>query len=611
MNLLSPSRSLSLINDVMKAVAAVTGDELDLKLRSRVELKLRRRYQDLGYHSLLEYGIYFEQNESSELRHVVAELTAHESGFFKEFIHFESISETLLPEWLPLIRSRPDRTLRVWSVGCGRGQEAYSLALYLKHFLKSFASDIKISVTATDPDAELIQIAKTGFYPRSEMRDLPLYLMADHFQRSTQNHVEGMKVKPSLSDEVQFEVQDLSCLGPGLRDQQFDLVFCRQVLTHFNESQVKEAVRCILSYLHPAGCLVTGLSESLEGLNLDVRSSGSSVYRFAANQTDQPRISAAPLKDLASARTLKRVFCVSDSLSVQTLTKQILKQEAGFEIVGEAMSLEDAFLKKEQWKSADLATFYFEIKKENLAAYLEKNSADVYPPSLLMSSADLANLEGVEDLLQSNLPFELTSKPVLNHLAQFGEIFRAKLNTLDLDFRARGKTLKNFEQFNKNIPITSPHTKVRVLLGGALQLQKTAEYVRELQGVQAPIYLFFEECEASLLLIADELKRRSGRNCVVEKDLAKRLEPGLIRVLDFEKNFIRAAALHAGDRASIGVLGDLCTASSLTVLKWSPAQLLIEDLGLGHGTHTLNLHSSEVFPASSFASVSADYLEKK
>ena len=611
MNSLTPPRSLSLIDDLMKSVADLTGAELDLKLRSRIELKVKRRYQDLGYHSLQEYGIYFGQNEQAELKHLIAELSAHERGFFKEFVHFEFISEISIPEWLPLIRERPDRTLRIWSAGCGRGQEAYSLALYLNHFLKSYASDIKISITGTDSNAELIQIAKQGFFSRSEMREVPLVYMADHFERSAQNHVEGMKVKPSLSQSIEFKVLDLAQSGIVLKAEFFDLIFCRNLITHFNESQVKETVAAVLPRLHSTGALVVGLTESLDGLGLGISNSGSSVYRFFNAETEAAASKPALRADLTDTNRVKKIFCVSDSLSVQTLTKQILKHETGFEIIGEAASLEEATQKLEQWQNADAVTFYFETKMENLSNYREKQIHEGYPPFLLISSPTLPAADNAEAMLSGNTPLEIIGKPVLNHLAEFGEIFRAKLMTLDLDRKSRGKQFNSFEQFNKSIQITAPETKVRILISGVLHLDKTASYLKELQGVQAPIYLFYEECEAVLPLLAAELKRRSAQNCQFEKQLEQKLAPGMIRLLDFKKHFMRAAEFHSQDRASIGVMGELCTASSVTVLSWSPVQLLLEDLGVGHGTKTLNLHSIEVFPASSFAAVSSEYLQKK
>src|SRR5260370_32293836 len=60
---------------------------------------------------------------------LVAELTVHESYFFRDPGQFEVLRREVLPEILR--RGGPDHRLRLLSIGCAAREEPYSLALLL------------------------------------------------------------------------------------------------------------------------------------------------------------------------------------------------------------------------------------------------------------------------------------------------------------------------------------------------------------------------------------------------------------------------------------------------------------------------------------------------
>ena len=57
-------------------------------------------------------------------------LTIGETYFFRDVGSFDALGEQVLPE---LVRSRKnaDKRLRIWSMGCSTGEEAYSIAMLL------------------------------------------------------------------------------------------------------------------------------------------------------------------------------------------------------------------------------------------------------------------------------------------------------------------------------------------------------------------------------------------------------------------------------------------------------------------------------------------------
>src|SRR5690606_3367365 len=80
---------------------------------------------------LADPGAFAEQlSRDRELtQELVTELAVHESYFFREPGQFQAVRDLVLPR---LRAERPAaQPLQLWSAGCARGEEAYSLAILL------------------------------------------------------------------------------------------------------------------------------------------------------------------------------------------------------------------------------------------------------------------------------------------------------------------------------------------------------------------------------------------------------------------------------------------------------------------------------------------------
>ena len=115
--------------------------------------------------------------------------------------------------------------------------------------------------------------------------------------------------------------------------------------------------------------------------------------------------------------------------------------------------------------------------------------------------------------------------------------------------------------------------------------------------------------ESNLVSVAAELQRASGKTCVISKENQGSARPGEIVICDFKNEFRKIAETHAEILTSIGVLGDVGKFSSELILTWKGAQLILEDLGMGEAAASLMPHTQEIYPASSFAFLSSEYLK--
>src|SRR5205823_1492179 len=148
---------------------------------------------------------------------------------------------------------------RVLSVGCGAGEEAYSIAYRLGQ--GAAAGGPRAEVTGIDLSPRCIADARRGEYREPSLRGVPEAERERWF-----DFREGrFAVRPEWRQDVRFEQGNLLELelpeGRGA-----DAVFCRNVLLYLGESARRKVVELLHETLTDGGVLFVGHSESLHGL---------------------------------------------------------------------------------------------------------------------------------------------------------------------------------------------------------------------------------------------------------------------------------------------------------------------------------------------------------
>jgi hypothetical protein len=85
---------------------------------------------------------------------------------------------------------------------------------------------------------------------------------------------------------------------------------------------------------------------------------------------------------------------------------------------------------------------------------------------------------------------------------------------------------------------------------------------------------------------------------------------GEIWVMDYHKALGFLPMIHGSDRVSVGVFGELGKSSAQTLKTWHFGQLLLEDLGEGKGTESLQMYATDIFPSTSFAYMGTEFFGK-
>lgn len=590
-----------LIEKISATVESITGVQLGKRQETMVSTRLHRRASELGLRGLEEYAAYFEANEAAERPHLVSLLTTHHTYFFREFQHFEYLEKTLLPELLPELKARPDKTLRVWSAACSRGQEVYSLVMFLKSVLPRLDPELKFTVHGTDVDANSVQIAKNGVYLKSELDGAPLAYTAGYWAKGTGEIADYVKAKAPLREHCSFEAKNLLDAASSFPATKFDVIFCRNVFIYFTKEQVAETMRKFSRCLSDQGRVILGVSESITGMKLEFEPSGPSVYRKPGAK-QAPATAPAQHAPRAEAPAKKlRVLTVDDSATVHTLLKQILAKDPAFEWVGSALNGREAAQKITELKP-DLVTLDIHMPEMDGIAYLQSNYRGGHPPVVMVSSVSRDDSGLALKALQLGAS-DYVEKPALANLEERGEEIRVKLRTAFESAASRPqRDLKIESEFSKRASIRDPESAAVFLFGAMGNRKDLAYFFRNWDEDGPPVFLFVEGAGAAIDAIGKALEQESGRKMKIWASGAKAAKGDLF-LCDRKGAF--AELDKAYKRAAIGAFRSVSVAAVKQILGCGGRILFVEE-----GRHPLREAASDSTPATSFPYLCWKYLSE-
>jgi chemotaxis protein methyltransferase CheR len=614
---------VTLIEKVSNVVHKISGNRLGDKQAYMVETRVKKRMMELGLKTADEYVKYIDQNLDHESYILVGLITTHHTFFFREFPHFE-ILKARLPELLAGAKKRGDKNLTVWSAACSRGHEVYSLAMFLDFLIPQIDPSMSFKILGTDIDGESVKIANNGVYHQNEIKEIPMNFIGNNWAKGTGEIAMYAKVKSNLKSKCEFKPGNLLKVSEAVKDQKFDVIFCRNVFIYFETLQIEAISKDLIVRLHPHGVYFSGISEPLSGMKLEISSIGPSAYMHKAvipvapakAATPSAAVNVIPMRSSAVAATpvsyqpqILKVMCVDDSPSILTLLKKVLTPEHGFEVVATAINGKDAMEKMKTVK-VDLMTLDIHMPEMDGIAYLEKNHTKSHPPVMIISSASRAD----SDTAMRAFKFGATDyveKPALTNLEERGEEIRTKLKSIAGS--AQRPTVSSFDKENqKTFVIANPEKKIRVMLGSLSDLPMFKAFFNETDNSQPPTFIFFEGAGEILEGVVKEHQRDFKKSVVFFDSMDTKLASNTIYFLDFKKYFSMIQSKYGSMPTSIMAYGNTSAHAAKLVTGWRGVELLLEDLGeKANAKHPLKSYASDVVPATSFPYMSCRYLSTK
>lgn len=607
-----------LIKKVSDIVTKISGNILEEKQALMVQTRVKKRMMELGFTTPDEYINYLEANLTKESGALVSLLTTHHTFFFREFTHFEFIKDNLATI-VQNAKEQGRNTIRIWCAACSRGQEVYSLAMFLGFYLPKIDPSMDFEILGSDIDPESVKIAQNGVYHRREIKSVPMNYIGENWARGKGDIADYVKAKKSLTKKTKWDVLNLLDFHKSFKSQKFDLIFCRNVFIYFKPDQIKSIMQNFLSFLEPKGYFFSGISESLGGLNLEIATKGPSIYVHKA-LLEEPKVSpevvGTPAPEVVASiqkptlpvmPDVLKVLCVDDSSSILTLLKKIFGSDQSFEVVGVAKNGLEA---QEQVKALkpDIMTLDIHMPEMDGVTYLEKNFSKNHPPVVMISSASRDDSDAAMRALRAGAS-DFIEKPALNNIMERGEEIKTKLKVAYMDKAFESSHVSSVDkEFEHKIEIENADSKFRVIYSSITDSKKVEAFYKELHGDQPPTVMFFEGQDNILLALKDEMKKKISYDVELLDDASGDFKKNTIYISDFAKTYGDICSAHKSKPTSFLVYGKTSKHAGAKILEWDNAHLLVEDLNY---VCELSEIASDVVPATSFAYMSSEFLSKK
>ena len=248
-------RDEAALKKIFILIRVQTGHDFSQYKPSTVNRRVERR---MAVHAIerREVYVHYLQHNPPEVEALFRDLLIGVTSFFRDPEAFAALETNVIPQLFA--DKPPGATIRVWSVGCSTGEEAYSLAILIQERLETLHQHYQVQVFATDIDCRAIDSARSGLYPASIAVDLTPERLARFFIAETDGS--AFRVSKSLRDLLIFSEQDV------LKDPPFsriDLISCRNLLIYLGADLQKKLIPLFHYALNPGGMLFLGTSESV------------------------------------------------------------------------------------------------------------------------------------------------------------------------------------------------------------------------------------------------------------------------------------------------------------------------------------------------------------
>ncbi|PRY33513.1 CheR family methyltransferase [Pseudosporangium ferrugineum] len=192
----------------------------------------------------------------AELGALAEDLTINETYFFRHGEQFRALAEVVLPERL---RDRyAQRMLRLLSVGCSSGEEAYTLAIVARE-AQSDPGWI-LDVLGLDASAAMLEQAARARYSGWALRETPDAVRARWFHPEDGEYI----LDPAIRASVRFRRYNVATEDEQLwHSGQYDVIFCRNLLMYLTPDVRESLIGRMTRSLAPGGCLFLGHTDTL------------------------------------------------------------------------------------------------------------------------------------------------------------------------------------------------------------------------------------------------------------------------------------------------------------------------------------------------------------
>jgi len=240
-------------------------DVKKVMLQSRLQKRLRELNMD-NYKDYVEF-VFSEEGLQNEMIHMLDVVSTNKTDFFREPVHFEFLEKHVLPEY---VRQFPvSRQMKIWSAGCSSGEEVYTIAITLSE-CKENHPGFDYRILGTDISTDILQRAINAVYKEEKVETVPAKLKKKYLLRSKDRKLKKVRIIPELRNKASFKRLNFMDTSYNIAEE-FDVIFCRNVLIYFNRDTQEKVINRLCTKLHKGGYFFIGHSESIMGMDVPLK----------------------------------------------------------------------------------------------------------------------------------------------------------------------------------------------------------------------------------------------------------------------------------------------------------------------------------------------------
>lgn len=243
------------LQQVTALVYRHTGMTFGANKRYYIERRIADRMSAVGAPDIRAYLALAASGAEAE--RLINAFTVNETYFYREEHQLAALSNAILPAIVA--GKRPGDLVRIWSMPCSTGEEAYSIALWLLENWR-LVDSYNIEIVGSDIDTAALEQARAGLFNARSLARLPDAVREAYFEPERRHK---RKLIDDLRESVHFSqcnlVDPASVAGQG----RFDVILCRNLLIYFDDVSRLKAAENMYDALHPGGFLCLGHSESM------------------------------------------------------------------------------------------------------------------------------------------------------------------------------------------------------------------------------------------------------------------------------------------------------------------------------------------------------------
>lgn len=242
--------------------------------------RIARRMVLCDCESVAKY-LEFVQKSPTEASTLYREFLVGVTNFFRDRPSWRSLEEEVIPKLFEDTDS--DEPVKVWSIGCSTGEEAFSIALLLESYRRKHRITRDFKVFATDVNKNAIAVAREATYSESALEEIPSSMIDNDLV----SYLDGsFRFSYSLRKRVIFAEHNVIMDSPYIRT---NLVICRNLLIYLSPEMQSTVLSLVSFSLMEGGFVFLGAAEHVPRQNPGFEAINPNARLFRNTRRSRPK----------------------------------------------------------------------------------------------------------------------------------------------------------------------------------------------------------------------------------------------------------------------------------------------------------------------------------